>query len=102
MWTCATFTKQLAIATIEQQIRKRDAYAFFPRELKLCIRRILEIQEESEVAQEEPLGKRKICSGCPSQKRRMTKFFAMFARNLFGFNVQKSMVTMYTRYIKSI
>lgn len=70
------FLKQLARELVEPHMRRREANPRIPRELKFCIRRVLGIEDKTilDPAPEHILEKRKICSICPSRKRRMTKY----------------------------
>lgn len=69
------FLKQLARQLVEPHIRRREVNPRIPRELQFCIRRVLGIEEIFvNPAPEDILEKRKICSICPSRKRRMTKY----------------------------
>lgn len=74
-----SFVKTLAFELVTPALQRRCAHPLVNREVRACIRRVLKVNEEFQVEDEEEeegkLKKRKTCSTCPSARQRKTAYF---------------------------
>lgn len=78
----SVFALELAKQLVQVHMRRRLTYTNIPRELRQTIKRILGAPEEEEFTNTGSiiLEKRKICSLCPSKKRRMTRYLCLHCK----------------------
>ncbi|XP_069670943.1 piggyBac transposable element-derived protein 4-like isoform X1 [Periplaneta americana] len=68
------FMKTLARSLISPHMQRRLYAEHLPRELSFSIKRILKIEDEPQVQQEDFFEKRKTCAFCPPRLKRKTKY----------------------------
>lgn len=77
--TRSEFLKVLAKQLVEPQMRIRLESSYLKMELKLCIRRILNIPEQK--ISKERLSTRKTCYSCPAKLKRKTQYLCRLCSN---------------------
>lgn len=74
------FVKPLAIQMVKPEMERRLQNSRITREVRICIKRVLQIKEDNNIAEEEKFEVRKTCRRCPASKRRQTSNFCIICK----------------------
>lgn len=74
------FVHQLAMQLVKLELERRSQNLRITREVRMCIRRVLQIKEEYNVGDQDRFNVRKACRRCPASKRRKTAHFCIICK----------------------
>lgn len=74
------FIKQLAMQLVKPEMERRLQNTHITREVRMCIRRVLQIKEENNPIEQDKFAVRKACKRCPANKRRKTYHFCILCK----------------------